>query len=231
MKHTPALTRIELLIAIAAFVLLAVLITAGYKAIEMRGSEEKGVGNCKQIILALQQFAKEHDHHYPDSVPDKFAGGLAATSNDAFGSLIRKEIVSEESIFGCPHGFMPDGNIGTAPKYREALKPGENHWALTAGQTDTAPGSMPLVFENCRSSGWPPYWNADVTAQPHVGRTWPGGRIIIGRNDGSVAMEQLSGDHGMVSPKSLPGGLDIFVQASDMLPQRVLNIVVPPPGP
>lgn len=227
MKRSSRFTWIQLLVVIAVTVLLGILAVAGFKQIGMRGNQSIGVHNCKQIILALQQFAKDHGHQYPDTVPNKLGGGSVATSNDAFRKLIQEEIVRDESIFGCPYGYQPDGNIGAAPRYSKALKPGENHWALAAGQTDTVVGSMPLVFENPVSPSWAPQWNADVCARPGLGRVWPGGQIIIGRNDGSVAMEQLSGDRGVVSPKPVPGGLNTFTQTSPGLPQRVLNIVLP----
>lgn len=227
MKRASRFTWIQLLVVIVVTILLGLLALAGFKQIGMRGNQAIGVHNCKQIILAMQQFAKDHDHSYPDSVPNKLVSGSVGTSNDVFRFLIQEEIVRDEAIFGCPYGFKPDGNIGAAPRYRKALEPGENHWALTAGQTDTGVGSMPLVFENPVGNGWPPSWNADVCAQPGLGRVWPGGQIIVGRNDGSVAMEKLSGDRGRVSPKSLSGGLNTFNQVSPGQPQRVLNIVIP----
>ncbi|MDZ4401832.1 type II secretion system protein [Prosthecobacter sp.] len=227
MKRTAAFTRIELLLVIAVTALLGVLSVAAFKFIEMEGNQATGVHNCKQIILALQQFAKDHGHQYPDSVTNKFTGGTSPTSNDAFRFLIQEQIVKDEHIFGCPDGFKPDGNIGAAPRYSKALEPDENHWALTAGQTDTGVGSMPLVFENPVSNSWAPYWNADVCARSGLGRVWPGALIIVGRNDGSVGMEKMSGEHGLVSPKPLIDGLDIFTQASSGQPQRVLNITLP----
>ncbi|HBJ83394.1 MAG TPA: hypothetical protein DDZ88_05870 [Verrucomicrobiales bacterium] len=229
MKRTAAFTRIELLLVITVIALLGILAVAAFKEIEMRGNQSLGVHHCKQIILALQQYAKVNGHQYPDSVPNKISGGIAATANDAFRVLIQEQIVTDERLFGCPYGYKPDGNIGAAPGYDKALEPGENHWALTAGQTDTTVGSMPLVFENPVSPGWAPQWNADVCARSGPGRVWPGALIIVGRNDGSVAMEKLSGEHGRVSPKPLVGGLDIFTQASSVLPQRVLNIVISGP--
>ena len=223
MERTTAFTRIELLLVIAVMALLGILAVAAFKFIEMKGNQAMGVHNCKQIILAMQQFAKDHDHQYPDSVTNKHEGGLAASANDAFRFLIQEQIIQEERIFGCPDGFRPDGNIGAAPRYRKALEPSENHWALTAGQTDTTVGSMPLVFENPATNGWPPQWHADVHAQSHRGRVWSGCQIIIGRNDGSVAMEKLSEKHG--SPNPLVDGMDIFTQASSGQPQGVLNII------
>ena len=84
---------------------------------------------------------------------------------------------------------------------------------------------MPLVFENPASNSWPPLWNADMAGKIAPGRTWTGGRIIIGRNDGSVAVEVLADTKGMVGPKLMAGNLNLFTQASDGIPQRVLQVV------
>ncbi|MDP1588730.1 MAG: type II secretion system protein, partial [Prosthecobacter sp.] len=105
MKRTAAFTRIELLLVITVIALLGILAVAAFKSIEMKGNQAMGVSNCKQIILALHQFAKSHGHQYPDSVTNKHTGGLAVTSNDAFRFLIQEQIVKEERIFGCPVGF------------------------------------------------------------------------------------------------------------------------------
>ncbi|MDZ4404925.1 type II secretion system protein [Prosthecobacter sp.] len=225
-KRNHAFTLIELLVVITIIAILASLAVPAFTMVQTQGNQMKGVNNCKQIILSLKQFSKDNNSQYPDSVTNSMTGGVAATSNDAFRFLIQEQIVQDERIFGCPAGFNPDNNLGTAPGYGMALTPGENHWALTAGQTDTTQGNMPMVFENPVSSGWPPQWNADVAGQIKPGRTWPGGKIIIGRNDGSVAVEALNGKRGTVGPKVMAGGMDTFTQASQGIPQRVLNVIL-----
>ncbi|WP_395745539.1 type II secretion system protein [Prosthecobacter sp.] len=227
-KRNPAFTLIELLVAITIIAILAGLAVPAYTTmVQVQEFQMKGVNNCKQIILSLKMFSKDHNSLYPDSVENPVTGiPMAQNANDAFRFLIQEQIVTDERIFGCPLGYNPDNNIGRAPDYGNALMPGENHWSLTAGQKDTSVGSMPLVFENPASIAWPPQWNADVAGQIQPGRTWPGSQIIIGRNDGSVAVEALAGDKGKVGPKVMPGGLDIFTQASQGLPERVLPVVL-----
>ena len=84
---------------------------------------------------------------------------------------------------------------------------------------------MPLVFENPASPGWPPAWNANIAGQLQQGRTWRGGKIIIGLNDNSVSVEKLEGAVGdSVGPRPLgQGGLNIFTQASPS--QQILDIM------
>lgn len=225
-KRNHAFTLIELLVVITIIAILASLAVPAYNGIQRMGNQTKGVNNCKQIILSLKQFSKDNNSQYPDSINNPMTGGQAQTANDAFRFLIQEQIVSDERIFGCPAGYNPDGNIGVAPGFGMALIPGENHWAMTAGQTDATQGNMPIVFENPATQGWPPQWNADVAGQVKPGRTWPGGEVIIGRNDGSVSVEKLAGKRGVVGPKPMAGGLDSFTQASQGQPQRVLNAVL-----
>ena len=225
-KRNHAFTLIELLVVITIIAILASLAVPAFTMVQTQGNQMKGVSNCKQIILSLKQFSKDNNSQYPDSVPNPLTGSTAQTANDAFRFMIQEQIVTDERIFGCPAGFNPDNNIGQAPNYGNALMPGENHWSMTAGQTDTTQGNMPMVYENSASVGWPPQWNADLAGQVKPGRTWPAGVIIIGRNDGSVAVEKLNGKRGIVGPKVMAGGFDSFTQASNGIPQRVLPVVL-----
>ncbi|WP_395736785.1 type II secretion system protein [Prosthecobacter sp.] len=224
---TRAFTLVELLIAITVIAILAAVAVPAYTSMsETQQFQMKGVGNCKQIIIALKIFSKDYGSQYPDTVQNPVTGvAIATNANDAFRFLIQEQIVTDERIFGCPAGFSPDNNIGQAPGYTNALTPGENHWALTGGQTDTSVGSMPLVFENPSTTDWPPKWNADVAGQIQPGRTWPGGQIIIGRNDGSVSVENLAGDKGKVGPRIVINGNDIFTESSKGLPERILPVL------
>ncbi|MCB1279769.1 prepilin-type N-terminal cleavage/methylation domain-containing protein [Prosthecobacter sp.] len=227
-KRNQAFTLIELLVVITIIAILASLAVPAFTMVQTQGNQMKGVNNCKQIILSLKQFSKDNNSAYPDSVANPMTGGIAASANDAFRFLVMEQIVTDERIFGCPAGYntIDNNSIGQAPTYGQALLPGENHWAMTAGQTDTTVGNMPIVFENPIGNSWPPNWNADAAGQIKPGRTWPGGKIIIGRNDGSVAVEALNGKKGIVGPKVMAGGMNTFTQASQGQTQRVLNIVL-----
>ena len=227
-KRNHAFTLIELLVVITIIAILASLAVPAFNMVQTQGNQMKGVNNCKQVILSLKQFAKDYNSAYPDSVANPQTGGIAASANDAFRFMVQEQIVTDERIFGCPAGYntIDNNSIGVAPGFGSALLPGENHWAMTAGQTDTTVGNMPIVYENPIGNGWPPQWNADAAGQIKPGRTWTGGKIIIGRNDGSVAVEALSGKTGTVGPKPMAGGMDTFTQASQGQPQRVLNIIV-----
>lgn len=214
-------TLIELLVVITIIAILASLAVPTFNVIQDKANQMKGTNNCRQIIMAMKAYAADNSGAYPDNRP----GQQPQTSNDAFRFLLVDNILQDERIFGCPASpFIPDGNIGIAPSYTEAVMPGENHWSMTRGQTDSSSAIMPLVFENPVNPGWPPTWNADVAGQLQPGRTWRGGKIIIGLNDNSVSVEKLESPQGAsVGPKQLGnGGLNIFTQASQS--QQLLNV-------
>lgn len=229
-KRNHAFTLIELLVVITIIAILAGLAVPAYTLVQTIANQTRGANNARQIILAMKLFAKDHSSQYPDSVSNPLTGSLAQNANEAFRLLIQEKLAPDERIFGCPSGFNPDGSLGQSPNYGNALMPGENHWAMTAGQTDSTVGNMPLVYENPASPSWPPLWNADMAGKIAPGRTWSGGKIIIGRNDGSVAVETLQDMKGMVGPRNMAGGMNLFTQASDGIPQRVLPVVYGTPA-
>lgn len=227
-KRNHGFTLIELLVVITIIAILGSLAMSQFTNAQKTANQMKGVSNAKQIIIALKQFAAQNNSMYPDSVsPSQGAsGGVAQNSNDAFRNLFMEGIVTDERIFGCPGGYnsRDQNNIGQAPGYSLALQPGENHWAMTRGQTDTAVGNMPMVFENAATNSWPPQWDVDKAGQIAPGRAWAGGQIIVGRNDGSVEVVQLAAKQGM-SPPRQSGGYDMFTQASQGQVLGILNII------
>lgn len=220
-------TLIELLVVITIIAILASLAVPTFNVIQDMANQTSTSNNCRQIIMAMKIFAQENNSIYPDSYNNPQTGGQAVTANDAFRVLIQEEVIQDERIFGAKaSAYLPDGNIGTSPSYDQALQAGENHWALTQGQTTSSNGIMPLVFENPLAPSWPPNWNCDAAGQLKPGRTWRGGKVIIGRNDNSVNVEQLASKKGpSVGPKAMAGGYDIFTMASQNQPQQVLNIL------
>lgn len=220
-------TLIELLIVIAIIATIATLAGPAFTNAMKAARQTQATNNCRQVIMALKQFAVKNGSQYPDSVANPATGGFAASSNEAFRLLITQQVVKDEKIFGCPSGFNPDGIIGTAPGYERALLPGEVHWAMTAGLTDTSAGNLPLVFENPVETGWPPRWNASVAGQIRPGRTWVGGQVVIGYQDGSGGVVDLAGTKGNVTVPSLGGGLDLFTQASEGEKQPILMPQLP----
>ncbi|WP_170156940.1 hypothetical protein [Roseimicrobium gellanilyticum] len=164
---------------------------------------QEGVSNCRRIISALRAYAADHGGDYPDKSLANPRG-----SNEVFRILFKEDIVTNERIFGCPLSpFVPDGNIGDDANHAEALKAGENHWAMTAGLDDSATGYAPLVYENPAIATWPPAWNLDARGTPTRGRSWRGG-VILGSNDSSVSLHPLALKKGTEVPLRKHFGTD-----------------------
>jgi hypothetical protein len=167
--------------------------------------------NVRSIIVSLKTNALERDGSYTDRD--------SITANQAFRKLFVREGLrnadgfrEDEHIFGSLNSpFIPDGDIGTAPDYAQALMPGECHWCISKGLFDNRDGNAPQIFENPNGHTWPPVWNCDVANQPVPGRAQGGCYIIIGRNDGSINLERLASAKGThVSLQTDASGNDLF---------------------
>ncbi|CAN5905968.1 hypothetical protein BH11VER1_BH11VER1_07390 [soil metagenome] len=182
------------------------IITHGGGRIQEKGLITQGINNCKQIIISMRIYSPDSRDIYPDAdIPN------AKTSNEVFRALFKEGVLETEKIFGCGKSpYVPDGNVGIAPDFLEAVKPGENHWAMTKGLNGSMSGRIPLVFENPSEATWPPKWNANHTdAQP--GRTWKKGKVIVGFNDSSVEVLPLESETGeSVGLKPYPDGTPVF---------------------
>lgn len=207
-------TLIELLVVITIIAILASLSMAAIGKMGEKGQITKSIANCRQIILSIRLFASDEGGKYPD----QDTTNPATTANEAFRNLIKAGSLEDEKIFGCGASkYNPDGNIGTAPQYDEAVKAGENHWMMTADLNDSSAGGIPLVYENAVSLGTDPAWNADAAGRSVRGRTWSGGKIIIGTNDTSVELMKCESTKGSsVHLKPLgQDGKDLFTKYSE----------------
>jgi prepilin-type N-terminal cleavage/methylation domain-containing protein len=207
-------TLIELLVVITIIAILASLSMAAIGKMGEKGQITKSIANCRQIIIAIRLYAADEGGRYPD----QDTAEPASTANIAFRTLIKSGALEDEKIFGCGASkYMPDGNIGVAPEYEEAVKPGENHWMMTADLNDSSPGGIPLVYENAAATGTDPSWNADAAGRSVRGRTWSGGKIIVGTNDTSVEVMKCEATKGS-SVKLKPlgeEGKNLFTQYSE----------------
>ena len=207
------------IITVSVLVVIAcVMAVAAYREVKQRMDLLRAGNNVRCICIATKAYAGDHDGIYPDEDASK-----PQTANQAYRVLFRRSLISDEIVkgnesdeegfsFGCPNSpFIPDGDIGTAPDYTDALTAGECHWALTKGLRDDSDGNAPLIFENPNGHTWPLVWNCDAANQPVHGRAWRGGYIIVGRNDGSNMPERLSATQGThVGLQTDANGKDVF---------------------
>lgn len=201
-------TLIELLVVITIIAILASLAVPTFAKIQEKGNITKGISNCRQIITTMKIYASDHGGNYPDN--DKDADPQDA--NTAFRVMFTENSIDNEMIFGCPVSpYVPDGNIGSDEEKTKALEQGENHWMLTKGLSDSASGSIPLVYENAVSGQWDPEWDNDKKGTNARGRAWSTG-IIVGMNDSSVAIQPLATKKGKSKLKELGEGKNLFTQ-------------------
>lgn len=173
--------------------------------------------NSRQIMMAMRIWALENDGAYPDSAFQE-----RPTANQVFRKLIHEGIQEDERIFGAKKSFfVPDGKIGVAPTFDEAVKPGENHWMITAGQNSKSSGEVPLVFENAITSTWPLRWQHGHENELIRGRTWTSGKIIIGFQDNHVQVIQLEKQGDVMV---LPGTVMIPNGKTPLPPLKILDI-------
>jgi hypothetical protein len=195
---TPPLRRnpAAVIVLTLAVLLLLTLAWPMYADLNGKANQSKAISNCRQIVTTLRLYSSDNSGVYPDALPKPAA--KPRTANEAFRQLFIGGECDNEMIFGCPDSpFKPDGNIGNgANHYAEAVKKGENHWAMTAGLDDSADGAFPLIYENPADAALPPHWDTSVAGQAKPGRCWADGRIVVGFNDSSVKFMPVEADPG-----------------------------------
>jgi hypothetical protein len=191
--------------------LLLSLAIPTFNVVAPKANQMKATSNCRTILMAMKAYAADNAGKYP----------TGRTANEAFRELIRADILQDERVFGCTLSlYIPDNNVGEAPDFAKAVGPGENHWMVVDGLSDSSPPLTPVVFENALEASWPPVWDGSPYEKVRKrGQTWKGSKIVIGLNDNSVSVEKLSGsDLHKQTVQPGPDGKTIF--------DRVPNAVV-----
>ncbi len=200
------------LLAFSAMVIYGLDWNGGGCRINEKARQLYASNNCHQVILSLQTYAAAHGGHYP----------FGTTSNEAFRELFKEAYTKDERIFTSPASpYLGDLDIGEAPAFSNALEAEENHWAMTKGLEASSPGNSPLVFENPAVATWPPQWDTRVEGQAKPGRPWKGGKVIVGRNDGSVAFEKLEDKHPLATLAPIKDGKNLFELAG---PHEIMDV-------
>ncbi len=137
----------------------------------------------RDIIFAFKIFANENGSRYPDRM------GTPTSSNQVFRSMIREDVVADETLFGgIISPYMEDGIIGKAPDFKEAVSSGENHWVMLGRLGTFIHPAHPVIYENALDATWPPKWKPESANHFIRGRTWRGDKILVGLNDGSISI-------------------------------------------
>jgi hypothetical protein len=210
-KPRPRFNVPMLIVVVAAVILPLYGLYAFLRYASERGAISKDFPRCRRLVTALHVYAMDHDGKYPDAFLTN-----PRSSNEVFRLLLKEGIVENELDFGAlASPYVPDGNIGTAPEFAQALEAGENHWAMTAGLGASASGEIPAIYENPAVAAWPPKWNARAVGKSVPGRTWSHG-VIVGFNDTSVDVRELESSEGTTAGLAKKWGTeDLFERAID----------------
>lgn len=217
-------------ISIVIFIIIAVLAGAGYRTFS-RAQElarmNVSIQNMKaNIYFSMIQYAQDNADCYPDRIMMDGQTRDAQNANEAFRALFINDILTDEDAFRVsPSPAAPDGNVGQAPDYRQALEAGECHYAMVKGASSTDKGSFPIVWENSKSGGWDPMWDATVE-NTERGRTWSGGRVLLLMQGGSVRQVKLDEmDAPSKLEKNHERGTNPFTRGEDSAARQALDPV------
>jgi hypothetical protein len=201
--------------------LLASLLVPAYEAVQVRARLLQSASHARQIMMAMKSYASDNGGLYPDADPRV----NPANSNQAFRELFKRRYLEDERVFATPSGEgHPDNDIGAVPDFSEALERGENGWAMSKGMSAAAPGGAPLIFEAPALAVWPPRWRVVSVSDPGDNER-PLGKVVVGRNDGSVASESLQRPRAFEPVSLLPSAdgsslFDLVPSKEMLLPDR-----------
>jgi prepilin-type N-terminal cleavage/methylation domain-containing protein len=192
-----AFTLIELLVVIAIIAILASIALPVFSSVQERGKQTKDMSNGKQIVLALKQFAVDHNGVFPNKFPDVVSSDYDAgstnlvgtnKSNDAFWWLFPNYLTSEDifSVGGSAWSPNPPNNIldpSTATSRTDTLATGECGYEYITALNDTSNPQFPLVMDAGIATGEA---NVEYTnVQSANGGIWKGKKAIVIFVDGS----------------------------------------------
>lgn len=199
--------------------LVGLISMASWQMVKMAGEQAASIKNVRSIGGLFLAWAADNGGIFPDAIHyDE-----RKTANLVFRQLFKDELLDDEKLFGAVRSpYKPDGEVGLAPYYAQAVGPNENHWMMFGEQSNASPSNQVVLFENSADASWPPWWHRGVEG-PMRGRVWPGGKIAICFTDCSVMMVTLVDKDGKLMlpesvlipdpnpkfPRPLPSVLDI----------------------
>ena len=150
-------TLIELLVVIAIIAILAALLVPALKSAMESGRRAVCVSNLRQLVLATEMYANDHDGSYPHNTEgDPYNGyGWRASAR-----LLMKGEYATYHVFNCPSIPMtpPLGNFPIEEYYGDAFDEAAQWAGLSVGKS--VRGSYEFNFYDLTASdpersGWP----------------------------------------------------------------------------
>jgi type II secretory pathway pseudopilin PulG len=189
-SFTPPTTS-ELMVLIVIPVVIIALLPLAISLVKRRDKQIKGLSNARQIAVALENFATDHDGEFPNKEPAAdyaTANGLTSAnkSNDAFWWLL-PSYLTRENVFTLPGSAWsrtaPDNKLDTtgSAERTDTLRQGECAYLYITGLTEASNREFPMLADAGTAE--------DVTVYTdrldEKGAIWRGKKAIILFVDGS----------------------------------------------
>ncbi|WP_018970675.1 type II secretion system protein [Rubritalea marina] len=172
-KHVrKGFSLVELLVVIAIIASLAAISFGPITARIREGYKIQAVGKGKNLLVALQSFAKDNDGLFPsENTARKGQSGDSAEA--CFTQLLAGSYVEEEAIFWNKENAEVLAETVEGPDEDGELTEGENVWGYVAGMSTSSRTTSPVIFDSAVGPGLfsTGVWN---------------GRAIIAKLDSSV---------------------------------------------
>lgn len=167
--------------------LVGLISMASWQLVKTAGEQAASIKNVRSIGGLFLAWAADNGGIFPDAIHyDE-----RKTANLVFRQLFKDELLDDEKLFGAVRSpYKPDGEVGLAPHYAQAVGPNENHWMMFGGLSNTSSPNEILLFENSVNAAWPLWWRKGED-EPRRGRAWPDGKIGVCLTDLSVQLVTL----------------------------------------
>ena len=226
-------------VLIAIIVSLISLLPLAISLAQKRDKQIKDLSNARKIVLALKDFAMDHDGEFPNKEPSADYTGAddltsANKSNDAFWWLFPVYLTSEEIFIvrGSAWSPSPPDNKLDSPSSVErvdTLREGECAYLYVTGLNDTSNPQFPVLADAGTASDVTVYTNN----QKEKGGIWHGKRAIVIFVDGSGWIMPVNDQADLQAAFiKRPGhGYNIFDNSASTSYDRWLtpaNLILPP---
>ncbi len=212
-------TLIELLVVISIIAMLAAGAFGAFSKV-MPGVRAKSAASTgKGIHTMLNAWAQDHDQSYPTADQN---------SNEAFRELFKAKLMDDEKAFAIandpwhansPSGDKkgPDGEIGTAPDFQQALQNGECAWAYVTGHDGSTNSTYPMLANAFSESVG--VYSADKTKK---GGVFQGDKAAWVNVNGSAKVTEMGPDHKVMEKKG-SRMVDVFGSDWGTNPDNIKN--------
>lgn len=199
-------TLIELLVVVTIIAMLAGGAYLGYSALLPKFRSSQAASQAKNIHLWLTKYSSENGGDYPEG----------DTANLAYRELFKANAGADEKQFyisGCAYHDPatekgPDGDIGRAPEFNQALETGENAFAYVSGLTASDEGRLPIIANGF--AGTPGVWSKNKKDR---GGVFQGKYGVVGRISGACSAVELKGDDLMIKERAEGQEVNIFTES------------------